>query len=48
MVFTLACGQAFILHWQFSTVTGAVTAFLLILFKYRKNITNYRKIADAQ
>jgi acyl phosphate:glycerol-3-phosphate acyltransferase len=48
MVLTLALGQAFILHWQFSAVSGALATFLLILFNHRKNITNYRKNAYTQ
>jgi glycerol-3-phosphate acyltransferase PlsY len=48
MVFTLALGQAFTLHWQFSAVTGALVTFLLILFNHRKNIINYRKTAEPQ
>jgi acyl phosphate:glycerol-3-phosphate acyltransferase len=48
MIFTLACGQAYTLNWQFSAVTGALAAFLLILFNHRKNIINYRKISDTQ
>jgi hypothetical protein len=48
MVFTLACGQAFTLDWNFSAVSGALATFLLILFNNRKNIINYRKIADTQ
>jgi glycerol-3-phosphate acyltransferase PlsY len=48
MVFTLALGQAFTLHWQLSAVSGALATFLLILFNHRKNIINYRKIADTQ
>ena len=48
MVFTLACGQAFTLHWQFSTVSGALATFLLILFNHRKNIINYRKNTEPQ
>jgi glycerol-3-phosphate acyltransferase PlsY len=41
MVFTLALGQVFSLHWKFSAVAGAVATFLLILFNHRKNIINY-------
>ena len=41
MVFTLACGQAFTLHWKFSAVSGALATFLLILFNHRKNIIKY-------
>jgi glycerol-3-phosphate acyltransferase PlsY len=41
MVFTLALGQAFTLHWKFSAVSGALATFLLILFTHRKNITAY-------
>jgi len=48
MVFTLACGQAFTLHWNFSAVTGALATFLLILFNHRKNILNYRKTSEPQ
>jgi hypothetical protein len=48
VVFTLACGQAFTLDWNFSAVSGALATFLLILFNNRKNIINYRKIADTQ
>lgn len=43
MVFTLACGQALNLNWQFSAVLGALATFLLILFNHRKNIINYRE-----
>jgi len=43
MIFTLACGQAFILQWQFCAVIGAVATFILILFNHRKNIADYRK-----
>jgi len=42
MIFTLACGQAFILQWQLYAVTGAIATFMLILFNHRKNIINYR------
>ena len=48
MVFTLACGQAFTLDWNFRAITGALATFLLILFNHRKNIATYRKIADTQ
>jgi glycerol-3-phosphate acyltransferase PlsY len=48
MVFTLAFGQAFTLHWKFSAVTGAAATFLLILFSHRKNITGYRKTVEPQ
>jgi glycerol-3-phosphate acyltransferase PlsY len=48
MVFTLALGQAFTLHWKFSTVSGALATFLLILFNHRKNIVDYRKTAEPQ
>ena len=41
MIFTLAFGQAFTLHWKFSAVSGALATFLLILFNHRKNIRNY-------
>lgn len=41
MVFTLALGQAFSLHWKFSAVSGAAATFLLILFNHRKNIIKY-------
>ena len=43
MVFTLACGQAFTLQWQFGAITGAIATFLLISFNHRKNIANYKK-----
>lgn len=46
MIFVLAYGQAFTLHWNFSAVTGALGAFLLILFNHRKNIINYRKTSE--
>jgi len=46
MVFTLACGQALILDWQFVATSGALATFLLILFNHRKNIINYRKIKN--
>jgi glycerol-3-phosphate acyltransferase PlsY len=48
MIFTLALGQAFILHWNFSAVTGVLVTFLLILYNHRKNIATHRKIADTQ
>ena len=48
MVFTLAFGQAFTLHWKFSAVSGALATFLLILFNHRKNITGYRKTVEPQ
>jgi len=48
MVLTLAFGQAFTLDWDFSTITGALTTFLLILFNHRKNIINYCKNAEFQ
>ena len=41
MVFTLAVGQAFTLHWKFSAIAGAAATFLLILFNHRKNIIEY-------
>jgi glycerol-3-phosphate acyltransferase PlsY len=41
MIFTLALGQAFSLHWKFSAVSGAAATFLLILFNHRKNIIKY-------
>jgi len=43
MVFTLALGQSFSLHWKFSALAGASATFLLILFNHRKNIINYGK-----
>jgi len=43
MVFVLALGQAFTLHWKFSAVSGALATFLLILFNHRKNIADYQK-----
>ena len=46
MIFTLACGQAFTLLWNFNAVTGALATFLLILFNHRKNIIKYRKNAE--
>jgi glycerol-3-phosphate acyltransferase PlsY len=46
MVFTLALGQAFSLHWKFSAVSGALATFLLILFNHRKNIFDYRKTTE--
>jgi glycerol-3-phosphate acyltransferase PlsY len=42
MVFILACGQAYVLDWNFNAVSGAFATFLLILFNHRKNIINYR------
>jgi len=48
MVFTLACGQSFTLHWQLGAVTGALATFLLILFNHRKNITDYRNITEPK
>jgi acyl phosphate:glycerol-3-phosphate acyltransferase len=47
MIFILACGQAFALHWNFSAITGALVTFLLILFNHRKNIANFRKTAES-
>ena len=47
MIFTLACGQAFTLDWNFSAVSGATATFLLILFNHRKNIANYRKTTES-
>jgi glycerol-3-phosphate acyltransferase PlsY len=47
MIFTLALGQAFTLHWNFSAVSGATASFLLILFNHRKNIANYWKTAES-
>jgi acyl phosphate:glycerol-3-phosphate acyltransferase len=47
MVFTLVCGQAFTLHWNFSAVTGALATFLLILFNHRKNIFDYRENVES-
>jgi glycerol-3-phosphate acyltransferase PlsY len=41
MVFILAFGQAFTLHWKFSAVSGAASTFCLILFNHRKNIIAY-------
>jgi len=41
MIFTLACGQAYTLGWNFSAVSGAVATFFLILFNHRKNIITY-------
>ena len=46
MIFTLAFGQAFTLHWNFSAISCALATFLLILFNHRKNIINYRKTAE--
>jgi glycerol-3-phosphate acyltransferase PlsY len=46
MIFTLACGQAFTLDWNFNAASGAVATFLLILFNHRKNIINYRKTSE--
>jgi glycerol-3-phosphate acyltransferase PlsY len=43
MIFTLACGQAWALHWQWGAAAGAMATFLLILFNHRKNIANYRE-----
>ena len=42
MVFTLACGQAFSLYWQWAAMTGAIATFTLILMNHRKNITAHR------
>ena len=42
MVFTLACGQAFTLHWQWVATSGAVAALTLMIFNHRKNIADYR------
>jgi glycerol-3-phosphate acyltransferase PlsY len=47
MIFILALGQAFILDWNFSAVSGATATFLLILFNHRKNIANYRKTTES-
>ena len=41
MVFTLALGQAFTLHWKLSAVSGILATFLLILFNHKKNIIKY-------
>ena len=41
MVFALALGQAFTLHWKFSALAGAAATFLLILFNHRKNIIEH-------
>ena len=41
MVFTLALGQAFTLHWKFSAVAGAAATFFLIVINHRKNIIEY-------
>jgi glycerol-3-phosphate acyltransferase PlsY len=38
MVFTLACGQVFILQTSAAVVTGAVATFLLIIYNHRNNI----------
>ena len=43
MVFTLALGQAFTLHWKFNAVAGASATFFLVLFNHRKNIIEYWK-----
>ena len=43
MVFILAFGQTYFLHWRLMAVSGALATFLLILFNHRKNITDYRK-----
>jgi glycerol-3-phosphate acyltransferase PlsY len=43
MVFTLALGQAFTLHWNLSAVSGAAATFILIIFNHRKNIIEYWK-----
>jgi acyl phosphate:glycerol-3-phosphate acyltransferase len=47
MIFTLACGQAYTLYWNFSAVTGVLATFMLILFNHRKNIINYRKTTES-
>jgi len=47
MVFTLACGQALALDWQFIPVSGALATLILILFNHKTNITNYRKKTDS-
>ena len=46
MIFTLACGQALTLNWNFIATTGALATFLLISFNHRKNIANYNKTKD--
>jgi acyl phosphate:glycerol-3-phosphate acyltransferase len=46
MVFTLACGQALTLDWNFCAVAGAIATFIFILFNHRKNVVNYRKNAN--
>jgi glycerol-3-phosphate acyltransferase PlsY len=43
MVFVLAGGQAFALHWLLGAVIGVLATFLLILFNHRKNIASYKK-----
>jgi glycerol-3-phosphate acyltransferase PlsY len=48
MVFTLACGQALTLHWQFSALSGVLATFLLILFNHRKNIDGYWKTIELK
>jgi glycerol-3-phosphate acyltransferase PlsY len=48
MIFTLACGQAWALHWQSGAVAGAMATFLLILFNHRKNIANYRETTELR
>jgi glycerol-3-phosphate acyltransferase PlsY len=47
MVFILALGQSFTLHWKFGAVSGALATFLLILFNHRKNISNFRKTDET-
>jgi acyl phosphate:glycerol-3-phosphate acyltransferase len=47
MIITLAWGQSFALDWHFSTITGILAAFMLILFNHRKNIANYRKTSAS-
>jgi glycerol-3-phosphate acyltransferase PlsY len=43
MIFTLACGQSYVLQWQTGAVAGSVAAFLFIIFNHRKNIVDYGK-----
>ena len=47
MIFTLVCGQIITLGWQAAVITGAIASLVLILFNHRKNIADYRRMADS-
>jgi glycerol-3-phosphate acyltransferase PlsY len=46
MVLILALGQAYFAHWRLIAISGALAAFLLILFNHRKNITGYGRTVE--